>query len=99
MANEGWLTKRYPSDQLNIPSAIEPFRKEMSSKDAWPFARCNECYSASLSTAEFHMTKHSSSSILSSANLLSPKSDTSTVQHSSGKNLRPRVVQETLSKE
>ena len=33
-ANEGWLTKNYPSDRKNIPNAIDSFRKEMSSKDA-----------------------------------------------------------------
>ena len=69
-----------------------------SSKDAWPFEKCNEQYLASMSKAEFHMTKHSSSSALSSESILSHKYDTSTVQHSSGKALHPRVKKEALSK-
>ena len=63
LTNEGWLAKRYPSDGLNIPNAVEPFRKEMSSMDAWPFESSNECYAAFLPTEDVHMTKHSSPSI------------------------------------
>ena len=98
LANEGWLSKRYPSDGLNIPNAIEPFRKEMSSTDAWPFERGNERCATSLSTDDVHMTKHSSFSIKSSESILSPISVASTVQQYSGKELRPRIVQDTLSK-
>ena len=98
LTNEGWLTKGYPSDGQNIPNAVEPFRKEMSSMDAWPFERGNECYAASLPTEDVHMTKHSSPSIKSSKSILSPISIASTVQQYSGKDLRPRVLQDTLSK-
>ena len=85
LTNEGWLTKHYLSDGLNIPNAVEPFRKEMSSMDAWPFERGNECYAASLPTEDVHMTKHSSPSIKSSESILSPISVASTVQQYSGK--------------
>ena len=69
----------------------------MSSKDTCPFERCNERYSTSLPTADIHMTKHSSSSIISSESILSPNSISTTVQQFSGKELRPRVLQEALS--
>ena len=70
LANEGWLTKRNPSDWLNIPNAVEPFRKELSSKDAGPFERDNQREAASMSKDFSIMTKHSSIAITSS-NLVS----------------------------
>ena len=96
LTNEGWLTKHYPSDGLEIPNTIETFRKEMLSTDAWPFERDNERYTTSLSTADFHLMKHSSPSIISSKSILSPNSSASTVQLSSGKELCPRVLQDVL---
>ena len=101
LANEGWLTKRSPSDWLNIPNAIEPFRKEMSSKDAWPFESGNQRDMASLSATNTYMTKRSSNitSFSSSSNLVSnPIAALSNDQYDSGKELRPRVMQEALSK-
>jgi hypothetical protein len=102
LANEGWLTKRSPSDWLNIPNAIEPFRKEMSSKDAWPFESGNQRDMASLSATNPYMTKLSSnitSFSSSSSNLVSkPIAALSNIQYGSGKELRPRVIQEALSK-
>ena len=101
MAKEGWLTKRSPSDWLNIPNAIEPFRKEMSSKDAWPFESGNQRDMASLSATNPYMTKRSSNitSFSSSSNLVSnPIAALSNDQYDSGKELRPRVMQEALSK-
>jgi hypothetical protein len=102
LASEGWLTKRSPADWLNIPDAIEPFRKEMSSKDAWPFESGNQRDMASLSATNPYMTKLSSnitSFSSSSSNLVSkPIAALSNIQYGSGKELRPRVIQEALSK-
>jgi len=99
LANEGWLTKRSPSEWQHIPNAIEPSRKEMLSKDTWPFERGNQCDMASMSATNPYMTKRSSSSISFSSNLVSnPISASSKIQHGSGKELRPRVMQEALSK-
>ena len=98
LANEGWLTKRNPSDWLNIPNAIEPFRKELSSKDAGPFERDNQREVVSVSKETSIMTKHSSSAIKSSNLVSNPISVANTIQHSSGKELRPRIMQEALSK-
>ena len=86
LANEGWLTKRNPSGWLNIPNAIEPFRKELSSKDAEPFERDNQRGVASMSKDFSIMTKHSSSAIASSIPVAN------TMQHSSGKELCPRII-------
>ena len=71
----------------------------MSSKDAWSFERGNQRDMASMSATNPYMTKRSSSSISFSSNLVSnPISASSKIQHGSGKELRPRVMQEALSK-
>ena len=99
LASEGWLTKRSPADWLNIPDAIEPFRKEMSSKDAWPFERSNRHEAVSMSTVNPYLTKTSSQNIPNSSSLIaSPLSATKNVEHRSGKELRPRAMQGALSK-
>ena len=68
--------------------------------DAWPFERGNECYMASLSATNPYMTKRSSNiTSFSSSNLVSnPIAALSNDQYDSGKELRPRVMQEALSK-
>ena len=65
-ANKGCLTEHYPSDDTNIPNTIDSFRKEMLSKEAWPFERNNERYTASLSAVVSNMTKPPSPSFISS---------------------------------
>jgi hypothetical protein len=98
LAGEGWLTKRSSSDWLNIPNAIGPFRKELSSKDAGPFERDNQREAISVSKVSSIVTKHSSNAIMSSNQISNPFSVSNTCQHFSGKELRPRIMQEALSK-
>ena len=98
LASEGWLTKRISSDGLNFPNAIGPFRKELSSKDAGPFERDNQREAISVSKVSSIVTKRSSSAIMSSHQVSNPTSVSSTYQHFSGKELRPRIMQEALSK-
>jgi hypothetical protein len=97
LVGEGWLTKRSSSDWLNIPNAIGPFRKELSSKDAGPFERDNQREAVSVSKVS-SMAKRSSSAIVSSNLVSDPTSVSNTIQHFSGKELRPRIMQEALSK-
>ena len=99
LASEGWLTKRSPTDWLNIPDAIEPFRKEMSLKNAWSFERSNQHEVASMSTVNPYLTKTSSHSVPnSSIQVANPISAIRSVELGSGKDLRPRAMQEALSK-
>ena len=71
----------------------------MSSKDAWPFERSNQHEAVSMSAVNPYLTKTSSQNIPNSSSLIaSPLSATKNVEHGSEKELRPRAMQEALSK-
>jgi len=97
----GCSSKRYPVEFEKNAHAIKSFRDDMMSKDSYSLERSNTRNSYVMHQSSSLMAKPSSLTDISPSHLPSPssmKSFSDRTQPSTGRVLRPRSTQDTLSK-